>query len=290
MDFGPDSNLKTPAYYFRKDIVLTAINPQSLLTLDLVYDDGMVIYMNGQEVDRVRMADGEVTHTTFANSSVRNNAKISIIIPSSYLVVGRNTLAVEVHNRSNRSSDISFNAQLVSSQENQGDLVEEIISYGGVWAYSDAIEAPAADWFGVSFDDAQWSVGESQFGFGDGDEATVLDFGPDSSNKTASYYFRRTVNLDHVMNVDAMTMDLSYDDGAVIYVNGAEVNRLKMADGLVTHTTYASSRSENSKSNFTIPLSYFVEGENVVAIEIHNQSGRSSDISMDAQLKVKRAQ
>ena len=290
LDFGPDSNQKTCSYYFRKDIVLTAIDEESLLTLDLVYDDGMVIYMNGQEVERVRMADGVVTHTTFATSTVGNNAKISIIIPSSYLVVGRNSLAVEVHNRSGRSSDISFNAQLISNQENQGDLVDEIISYGDVWSYSDTIEAPATDWFGLSFDDGQWSVGESQFGFGDGDEATVLDFGPNSSDKTASYYFRHTVNLEHVMNVDAITMDLTYDDGAVIYVNGVEVNRLKMADGVVTHTTYASSRSENSKSSFTIPLSYFVEGENVIAIEIHNQNHRSSDVSMDAQLKVKRAQ
>ncbi len=45
---------------------------------------------------------------------------------------------------------------------------------GDTWSYMKGIAEPPADWATVSFDDASWLLGPSGFGFGDGDDQTVL--------------------------------------------------------------------------------------------------------------------
>ena len=287
LDFGGDSRNKTATYYFRKYFALTSVDSSSFLTLNLIYDDGCVIYVNGQEVERVNMPSGTITHTTFAASTVNNNASTSAIIPASFLESGINIIAIEMHNRSKGSSDISLNAQLISNQDNIGVLQDELFTNESKWSYYDDLVAPPGNWSSLSFDDSDWSEGNGQLGFGDGDENTVLDFGGDSSNKTAAYYFRRNFTLWDVEQVDSCSLDITFDDGCIIYINGQEVKRINMPTGDVSHTTFASGSSgDNALSRITVPLSTLKEGVNSIAVEVHNRSKRSSDISFDASLSI----
>lgn len=287
LDYGDSSSNKTVSYYFRKQFSLSSVDAQTLLSMNMIYDDGAIIYVNGQEVQRVNMPGGTISHSTFSSSTVGNNASTTVMIPSSFLVQGTNTIAVEMHNRSLGSSDISFNAQLISNQDNVQDLEVQLFQHGASWSYYDSIIAPLSTWFQEGFDDSQWQVANGQLGFGDGDETTVLDFGGNSSDKTTTYYFRKEITLRGLEEIDSMTFELTYDDGAVIYINGQEIKRINMPTGVVLHTTFASSTiGNNAKSSFSVPLSYLKEGINTVSIEIHNRSLTSSDISFDAALKI----
>ncbi len=102
-------------YYFRKTFNVT--NPATLngLNINLLRDDGAVIYINGIEVARSNMPTGNINYTTFASSTIAGTAENIfhlINIPSDILVSGNNVIAVEIHQRSTTSSDISFDLKL----------------------------------------------------------------------------------------------------------------------------------------------------------------------------------
>ncbi len=157
--------------------------------------------------------------------------------------------------------------------------------FGSEWKYYDEVNAPPAAWKDIGFDDSSWQTGNGQLGYGDGDESTVLDYGGDSSNKTITYYFRKNFSLSSVNNETSMKFNILYDDAAIVYVNGQEVQRINMPTGTVTHTTTAASTaSDNSQANVVIAASFLSAGVNTICVEVHNRSKTSSDISFDGGL------
>src|SRR6185295_15535443 len=78
------------------------------------------------------------------------------------------------------------------------------------------------------------------------------------------------------------------DDGVVVYVNGVEVYRDNMPNGTISYNTLAASGAEGDDGNVihtvTLPVSSFVNGNNTIAVEIHQWSVSNSDISFDLQL------
>lgn len=96
-----------------------------------------------------------------------------------------------------------------------------------------------------------------------------------------TYYFRTTFNVTDAANVSALLFSNLVDDGAVFYLNGTEVRRLFMPAGTVTYTTLATSHEADTWSNFTLAgtqLASLVEGQNTLAVEVHQQAANSSDI------------
>src|SRR5262249_33094290 len=65
-----------------------------------------------------------------------------------------------------------------------------LVSQGAAWRYLDDGTDQGTAWREVSFDDSAWASGPAQLGYGDGDEATVVSFGPDANNKYITTYFR----------------------------------------------------------------------------------------------------
>jgi hypothetical protein len=131
-------------------------------------------------------------------------------------------------------------------------------------------------------------VGSGQFGYGDGDEATVIPFGPVASNKWRAAYFRRVVNLSAAPST--ATLSWLADDGAVLYVNGVEVTRDNMPTGPIDYSTFASSGRWNAQESLvrsvTVPAGLLRAGTNVIAAEVHQDAANSSDLSFDASLSV----
>jgi hypothetical protein len=157
---------------------------------------------------------------------------------------------------------------------------------GTTWAYLDTGVAPPANWTTLTYDDAGWARGPAQLGYGDGDEATVVSFGPSASSKYITTWFRTT--FEAIGPVGTLTLQLLADDGAVVYVNGVEVARDNMPAGTITPTTRASSNrsgsAENALRSFTLPPSVVQVGTNVIAVEVHQDSSSSSDLSFLASL------
>jgi hypothetical protein len=96
-------------YYFRSTFSVPADNPNPVqdVLLDLLLDDGAVVYLNGQEVARSNMTTAAVTFTTLAKAPIDGAAEttpVTIHLPASALRTGANTLAVEVHQRATQSA------------------------------------------------------------------------------------------------------------------------------------------------------------------------------------------
>ena len=157
---------------------------------------------------------------------------------------------------------------------------------GSAWKYLDNGTDQGASWSQVGYDDSGWKSGPGQLGFGDGDEATVVGFGPNAGQKYITTYFRRSFTATAVPST--LTLRMIDDDGAVVYVNGTEVARENMPAGAVSSSTLAatnrSGAAENAVRTFTVPASLINVGTNVVSAEIHQDAANSSDLSFDASL------
>ncbi len=156
---------------------------------------------------------------------------------------------------------------------------------GAPWKYLVTSTAAPADWLQPAFNDSSWSEGPSELGYGDADEATTLGFGLDTNNKYPTTYFRKTITIADPAAYASMLMTVRYDDGYVVYVNGTEIHRLNMPDGVPSYSTLATTASDYSDDVFSVPTSAFVAGQNILAVEMHQGSANSSDISFALQLQ-----
>lgn len=157
------------------------------------------------------------------------------------------------------------------------------IASNSMWSYFDKTNDLGTAWRSNSFSDVTWSNGCAQLGFGDGDECTRVF----SNEVNTCYYFRRTFNVDNVLNYTNLSLWLLRDDAGVVYINGGEVFRnanLPAAPTLITNRTLATSTGENSADTVTIPRTNLVSGDNLIAVEIHQQSRTSSDVTFMLQL------
>jgi hypothetical protein len=122
-----------------------------------------------------------------------------------------------------------------------------------------------------------------ELGYGDGGEATVVGYGPDANNKYITTYFRHAFDVPDPAAFTALSMSLHYDDGAVVYLNGLEVARVNMpgtpGQNDITFTTPASSTVEEAWGSYPVDPGLLLAGTNVMAVEIHQVNGQSSDIS-----------
>lgn len=169
-----------------------------------------------------------------------------------------------------------------------GTATTTLFAQADEWAYYDQGSLDAQDWTSASYDDQAWSRGNAPLGYGSSasDFTTTLSYGDDASAKHPTYYFRKHVTLDALPD-DATTFALNYtvDDGFIVYVNGTEAARYNMPSGTVSFSTYASQyNDQNPSGTLALSASLFQAGDNVVAVEVHNNAANSSDIKWDAAL------
>jgi peptidoglycan/xylan/chitin deacetylase (PgdA/CDA1 family) len=159
------------------------------------------------------------------------------------------------------------------------------IARGAVWRYRDDGVDLGTGWRATGYVDTAWKQGAAELGYGEGDEATVISYGSDASHKRPTAYFRRSFSLAGVPTAP-VTLVLERDDGAVVFVNGVEVFRANLPAGTVTYATLASAAVDDAVTDtVSIPASRFTAGTNVVAVEVHQVSATSSDLSFDLELK-----
>jgi len=177
-----------------------------------------------------------------------------------------------------------------------GDVVETIIdvnvenitlvNHSYSWKYDRSDTDLGTAWRQVGYDDSTWSSGSAVLY----KESSSLpspwvkntEFSPYDDSLT-TYYFRTHFNLNadpYDTNVNiTLEVNTLIDDGAVIYLNGAEAERIGMPDGEITHSTYASRVvTDATNETFSISPNLLVEGDNVLAVEVHQGAATSSDI------------
>jgi len=175
-----------------------------------------------------------------------------------------------------------------------GGISETLISSGSAWKYLDdgsdqGTSSDGTQWFAHSnYDDSFWLEGPAELGYGDASqgrpEATTLNSGP-SGNSFITAYFRHAFFVDDASQYSRLHLRLLRDDGAVVYLNGIEVARSNMPAGEIDYLTRAnnsiSGDGESAFHEFPVGSHLLSDGINVLAVEIHQVNGTSSDISFD---------
>ena len=77
---------------------------------------------------------------------------------------------------------------------------------------------PDPAWVSLGFDDSSWGVGQGGFGYGDGDDNTLVQ-------GNGTLYLRTTFNVANPDEWDSMTWAMDVDDGYIAYLNGEEFAR-----------------------------------------------------------------
>ncbi|MBN1599818.1 MAG: CotH kinase family protein [Bacteroidales bacterium] len=156
------------------------------------------------------------------------------------------------------------------------------------FTYFRGIEEPPSNWNENGFDDSGWSEGSYSIGFGDSDDHTVIE-------PASSVYTRHYFNIDETDSIEEMILLIDFDDGFVAYLNGVEFARVNMGKiGSPTCFDQLADRSHEAYKyrnlQYVVPGYYIdnelisgnlVYGENVIAIEVHNDSIDGSDLSME---------
>ena len=84
-------------------------------------DDAVAVYVNGKEVVRDNLPDGDLGPGTYALAPRRTAtamaAPVVVEIPASALRNGKNVIAAEVHSNWTNTTDTTFDLELVPSTE-----------------------------------------------------------------------------------------------------------------------------------------------------------------------------
>ena len=167
-----------------------------------------------------------------------------------------------------------------------GDLAESevVFSAGSEWKYLDDGSDQGIEWRHSDFDDSSWKEARTKMGYGDRGEVTTLSFGDDPDNKYITTYFRKSFDVVDTERFSSLRIELLYDDGAAVYLNGVELVR----ENLELDSNYLSLATDTVRNatfqNFNISSEVLKNGNNVVAVEIHQRSPSSRDISFDLEL------
>ena len=163
-----------------------------------------------------------------------------------------------------------------------------VIEKRSAWKYFDAGSKPAENWTAPDYDDSSWSSGASRLGFASsGTFGTTLNRyvgGGSSGTQVTTYYFRRTFTMPAgAESMTSLKAALDCDDGYVAYVNGREVGRDQ-----VNSTDYSAFSTKTNMGEkdavWTFPAGTLVEGENVIAVEVHQCNEASTDAWWDLAL------
>ena len=160
----------------------------------------------------------------------------------------------------------------------QIDHWESVVLPGDQWDYIIPSSQPNSSWNQLGFNSSNWSTGNSGFGYGDGDDATII-------SNTISVYIRTIFTITNASEVEDIILDLDYDDGFVAYLNGQEIARNLISGSIPNFNQLSDGFHEAllpqgyAPERFGVDTNLLNTGANVLAVQVHNQSINSSDLS-----------
>ena len=185
------------------------------------------------------------------------------------------------------------------AETSNDDLISKktLIDSTTEWTYLDNNTDPAGTYERTSWTTADyvaeenWKTGVGPFGAKysggvsgttvSGYEAKTMLEGCDKSNDTPAYFFRTTVEITG--EVTALSGSLIHDDGVTMYINGTRVFGHGDETGILEgkNQVYYSDSHQDAPCTceiFLDDVSVLVNGENVIAVEIHQDRASSSDV------------
>jgi hypothetical protein len=153
-----------------------------------------------------------------------------------------------------------------------------LINITNSWHFEQSGFDLADIWTLTNYDDSLWASGRQLFY-----NTTAAMPAPTNTHLNlgaSTYYFRKHFNVNATGGSISLRVGTVLDDGAVVYLNGAEVLRVGMPDGFISYQTLANRRVVNAavEGPFTIPNTALIPGENLIAVEVHQADLNDPDV------------
>ncbi len=269
--------------YLRRPFTVEAEQLNRGIEVSALIDDGLIVWINGQEVGRAAVDRGDLPFDSEAElSAVEPLQPVILRGPPNLLQLGTNWIAVQALNGSPFSSDFFIDLQL--------DVVDApIIAEGGLWRFFPGDTDPSLGrdslWYELEYDDRDWSLGLAPFVTVPGPSAgTVV---PGMLGQFGSVYLRKSFFIDHPELIDELELELEIRHGASLWLNGSEIQRVNLPEGPLNTTVLASGIvTDEEDSSIVVPSDRLIRGENVVAIQAVNADLGRSDFRVDLSLEV----
>jgi hypothetical protein len=170
-----------------------------------------------------------------------------------------------------------------------------LLPWSSTWKYRDDGSNQGTAWRAAAFDDSSWPSAPAEFGYGDGDEKTLVNAcgtiqqTPTCTTKYLTTYLRKTVNVSTLSGLQNIKFNAFRDDGIIVYVNNTEIYRSGVQAGTINYNTTLSAAAADDGETLqaqtvAIAASAFVVGDNTVAVELHQQNGTSSDLTFNMEI------
>lgn len=161
-----------------------------------------------------------------------------------------------------------------------------LVPLAATWKYLANGSDQGTAWRNAEFNDSAWNTGSAQLGYGDGDEQTVVSYGPDANNKYITTYFRKKIVVTNANRIASATLKLVASDGARVFLNGTPVADLNL-NSAAAYTTPAAPMPvalRDTWQSFAVDPGLLREGTNMLAVEVHLASPSGYSLSFDLQL------
>ena len=161
---------------------------------------------------------------------------------------------------------------------------EELIERAAEWRYLPGPNELPDRWSSLEFDDSEWKTGKAGFGYGDGDDRTVLR---DMEGNYTILLIRRTFNVADPSVLKKLFLYVNYDDAFIAYINGKQVAAGAAVRNPKTGAVRIQVHEAIGLEEFAIDDASDIlkAGNNVLAIAGYNAGKESSDFSLDPVLR-----
>lgn len=164
-----------------------------------------------------------------------------------------------------------------------------VVDFGDVWKFQDQALDLGGTWMTPGYNDAGWPQGAGLFGFENSALPSPGIRTPFQNAGQLTYYLRQQFVYNGRVQGAALFVDQVLDDGAIYYLNGVELGRSGMADGVSGFTVRASRTVGDAaleEDAFSASASALVAGVNTLAVEVHQINPTSSDLVFGMRLRV----
>ncbi|MDX1702622.1 MAG: chitobiase/beta-hexosaminidase C-terminal domain-containing protein, partial [Melioribacteraceae bacterium] len=172
-----------------------------------------------------------------------------------------------------------------SDKDRKGENIywNTIIDWGDEWRYITPNSEVDENWINANYDDTDWFIGSTGIGYGDNDDETII-------SPSISLFARKKFNIENIENVIGAVLHIDFDDSFVAYLNGTEIARANIGttgippnfdDRAISDEFEAKIYQGGFPSRYDIENieGLIFEGENILAVQIHNLDLGSSDLS-----------
>ncbi|MCG3164456.1 MAG: hypothetical protein POELPBGB_00210 [Bacteroidia bacterium] len=165
------------------------------------------------------------------------------------------------------------------------DHWETVVYASDTWRYFRGVSQPSSTWRNINYNHNAWNQGPCSVGYGDGDDATTI-------SATVSLYLRKNFTILDTANIEQAILNMDYDDGFIAWINGIEVARSSTmgfpgdnysyntgASGMHEAIMYQGGDPEYYPISKSVLNTCLLPGNNVLAIQVQNESINSSDLT-----------